>query len=107
MSKPIQATPILHGKDAKNLIKDFEKTNKKMQNPKYKKQALKRLEHCEKIYKNFERRRSGQTPLDLYNAISKEIDTFLKPVKYNLSCEGCRHEMIEILVKTAYKHFNK
>jgi len=108
MSKPIQATPILTGKDAKRLIKEVEETNRKMQeDPKYRKRVLKNLEKCEKIYKEFERRKSGKTPVDLYNSIAKEMDEYLKPVNYSLSCEGCRNELIRILVKTAYKHFNK
>ena len=46
MARPIEPTPILYGKDAKQFLKDFN-------NAKLTPEVLKELERCEKIYEEF------------------------------------------------------
>ena len=49
-------TPVLYGEDAKRFLKDFEETNKKLEDPVYRKKVEAELERCEKIYLEFSRR---------------------------------------------------
>ena len=56
MAKPIKPTPILYGKDAKRLLADYEKTNKELKNPIYRKKIETHLEYCEKLYLKFSRK---------------------------------------------------
>lgn len=60
MAMPIQATPILKGKDAEIFLKEFEETNRLMQDPEYRKRIETYLDSCVKVYKHFE---SKRTPL--------------------------------------------
>lgn len=54
MARPIEATPVLYGKDAERLIKEVEETDRKMrEDPEYRKRVMDKLKKCEKIYLRF------------------------------------------------------
>lgn len=53
MARPIEATPILYGEDAKRLIRDVEEMNKKLEDPIYRAKAEAELDRCERLYKDF------------------------------------------------------
>ena len=53
MNKPIEPTPILEGADARRFLEDFDRVNKLMENPEYRKKQIAYLEKCRRLYENF------------------------------------------------------
>lgn len=69
MAKPIEATPVLKGKDAEIFLKDLLEVEEKMKDPKYRAKIAKRLKECEKLYQHFESKRI--TPSEYIRNIGK------------------------------------
>ncbi len=62
MAKPIEPTPILHGKDAKNFLKDFDST-------KLTPSVEKNLERCERLYTHFQNKLNTASHASQYRRI--------------------------------------
>lgn len=53
MARPIEATPILYGEDAKRFVEDVERVNKKLEDPIYRAKVEAELDKCRDLYNKF------------------------------------------------------